>query len=601
MGTEFMNGTDFYRLFTSGAELVIRNKEKLNRINVFPVADGDTGSNLEATMRSAIEFASVGPSFAQTALSMAEAIVSGARGNSGIIFAQYVMGLAEESGDMERLHVSDFININASSARKLYSAVSRPVEGTMLTVIRSWSEYLEKNREEIRTFEDLYEKSIDTAYSALKATTGQLEVLKKHNLVDSGGSGFVYFLEGIKNALHSISQDESGNNNENHESVQMESLMKNLPADFDQHEESSIYRYCCECLITGTISQSQDIREALEKHGDSVICIEHGGTFHVHVHSNHPDKVFEELSSFGSLKRPKIDDMHLINRIEEKNHSIALVTDSIADIPDEIIDKYDIHVIPLSIQSAESTYIDRIGISRQKIYEEMRRKDSYPTSSMPNDIQVMERLELLSGHYGSIIAVTVSSRLSGVYDAFQKSAAKLREKGFQIKVIDSRLNSAAQGLLVMRTAQLIEEGRDFDSVVDAVKSISEKTEIYVALSTLKNVSRSGRVPKKTASIGAALGLKAMISLDSEGNGTVPFVSLSRASLLDKMYHLVREKAREGEISDYAVSYSGDYRKAADFVEKLEQITGRPPEYVCEISSVTALHVGEGAVAVSITG
>ena len=231
----------------------------------------------------------------------------------------------------------------------------------------------------------------------------------------------------------------------------------------------------------------------------------------------------------------------------------------------------------------------------------MRRKDSYPTSSMPNDIQVMERLELLSGHYGSIIAVTVSSRLSGVYDAFQKSAAKLREKGFQIKVIDSRLNSAAQGLLVMRTAQLIEEGRDFDSVVDAVKSISEKTEIYVALSTLKNVSRSGRVPKKTASIGAALGLKAMISLDSEGNGTVPFVSLSRASLLDKMYNLVREKAREGEISDYAVSYSGDYRKAADFVEKLEQITGRPPEYVCEISSVTALHVGEGAVAVSITG
>lgn len=601
MGTEFMNGTDFYRLFKSGAELVIRNKEKLNRINVFPVADGDTGSNLEATMRSAIEFASVGPSFAETALSMAEAIVSGARGNSGIIFAQYVMGLAEESGDMDRLHVSDFININASSAKKLYSAVSRPVEGTMLTVIRTWSEYLEKNREEIRSFEDLYENSIETAYSALRATTGQLEVLKKHNLVDSGGSGFVYFLEGIKNALHSISHEESGRSHENSESVQMESLMRSIPPSLDDHEKESRYRYCCECLVTGTKSESREIREALEKHGDSVICIEHAGIFHVHVHSDHPDRVFEDMSSLGSVKRPKIDDMSLTGRIEAKDLSIALVTDSIADIPDDIIDRYGIHVIPLNIQSGESTYIDRIGVSRQKIYEEMRRKDSYPTSSMPNDIQVMERLELLSRHYRSIIAVTVSSKLSGVYDAFQKSAAKLREKGFQIKVIDSRLNSAAQGLLVMRTAQLIEEGRDFDSVVDAVKSISEKTEIYVALSTLKNVSRSGRVPKKTASIGAALGLKAMISLDSEGNGTVPFVSLSRASLLDKMYHLVREKAREGEISDYAVSYSGDYRKAADFVEKLEQITGRPPAYVCEISSVTALHVGEGAVAVSVTG
>ena len=307
------------------------------------------------------------------------------------------------------------------------------------------------------------------------------------------------------------------------------------------------------------------------------------------------------MSRFGAIKRPKVDDMMLVKKLEDKKQTIALVTDSIADIPDEIVEKHDIYIIPLNIQSGESTYIDRIGISRQKIYKDMKKKEFYPSTSMPNDIQVMEKLELLSHHYESIIAISVSSRLSGVYDTFHRAASRLEEKGVRIKIIDSRLNSAAQGLMVLKTAQLIEEGKDFDTVVDMARSIAEKTEIYVALNTLKNVSRSGRVSKKIASAGAAIGLKAVISLDSEGSGTVPFVSLSRKSLLEKIYTMVRTKVKEDEISEYAISYSGDYKKAADFVENIEQITGKPPVYICEISSVTALHVGEGAVAVSVTG
>lgn len=601
MGTEFINGTDFYRLFVSGADLVIKNKEKLNRINIFPVADGDTGSNLEATLKSAIEFAKVDKSFSQTTLSMAEAIVSGARGNSGIIFAQYIMGLAEESGERESLHMNDFININILSSKKLYKAVSRPVEGTILTVIRVWSEYLENHREEFETFEDMFEQSMEAAYCALRNTTSQLDILRKHNLVDSGGSGFVYFLEGIKNALHKKNHNDNEESENENSKSQMEKIISDFPKILDDHSNTGKYRYCCECLITGSGSGAQDMSTALDKYGDSIICIEHAGVFHIHVHSNTPWDVFEAMSGFGAIKRPKIDDMTLGKRLEEKTQTIAIVTDSIADIPDEIVEKHDIYIIPLNIQSGESTYIDRIGISRQKIYDDMKKKEIYPSSSMPNDIQVMEKLELLSLHYKSIIAITVSSRLSGVYDTFHKAAAILEEKGVRIKVIDSRLNSAAQGLMVLKTAQLIEEGKDFDTVVDMARSIAEKTEIYVALSTLKNVSRSGRVPRKTASAGAAIGLKAMISLDSEGSGTVPFISLSRRSLLEKIYSMIGAKIKEGEVSEYAISYSGDYKKAADFVEKLEQITGKPPVYRCEISSVTALHVGEGAVAVSVTG
>lgn len=392
MGTEFINGTDFYRLFISGADLVIRNKEKLNRINVFPVADGDTGSNLEVTLKSAIEFSIVDKSFSQTTLSIAEAIVSGARGNSGIIFAQYIMGLAEESGDKESIHVNDFININVLSSKKLYKAISRPVEGTILTVIRVWGEYLETHRDEFENFEEMFEKSIEVAYTALRNTTNQLEVLRKYNLVDSGGSGFVYFLEGIKNALHINSAEDKKRTKSENTKSQMENIINNFPKMFDEHNDAGKYKYCCECLITGSGIARESVSLELDEHGDSVICIEHGEVFHVHVHSNDPWDVFEAMSKFGEVKRVKVDDMTLIKKLEKKTQNIALVTDSIADIPDEIVEKYDIYIIPLNIQSGESTYIDRIGITKQKIYEEMKKKQSYPSSSMPNDAQVAEAI-----------------------------------------------------------------------------------------------------------------------------------------------------------------------------------------------------------------
>lgn len=588
MKTEYINGREFYKIFTFGAEKVISHKEHLNKINVFPVADGDTGSNLEATLRSVLDFTQVSVSFSETAISMANSMILGARGNSGVIFAQYINGIAEGSKGKENIHFKEFINLNLIAAQKILEAIAKPIEGTIITVIRSWAQYLKSNENNIESFEELFEDSLEEAKIALAKTTYQIPVLQKNNVVDSGGKGFVYFLEGMRNYI--IGEDINIEELDNEEGFAFKQI--------EHQKEHSKYRYCCECILLESNYFKEDIIREIEHFGDSIICLESDDKRHVHIHTNSPQKLFEKLVDFGNISRPKIDDMFMQAQTLNDRFEIGLVTDSIADLPLDILDKYHIHTLHLNIQMGKSQFIDKLGISREKVYEYMR-SSQYPSSSMPNEKQIMERLEALSKLYKNLIVITVSAKMSGVYDVIKSSVAKLNSN-CNVKVIDSRLNSAAQGVLVYRAAKRIFDGNDFETVIDNIKIDSKKIEIYVALNTLKNVVRSGRVDKKSIKLASNANLKAAISIDGEGNGISTFVSPSHNSLLNKILNIAKVKKYNNEIAEYAISYSGNCKHAVDFAEKLEALLGFPPLFIAEVSSVTALHVGEGAVGVTFS-
>lgn len=589
MGTEYINGKEFYRIFTFGAEKVISHKEHLNKINVFPVADGDTGSNLEVTLRSVIDFTQVSVSFSETAISMANSIVLGARGNSGVIFAQYIKGIAEGAKGKENIHFKEFINLNSIAAQKILEVIAKPIEGTIITVIRSWAQYLKLNENNIESFEELFDNSLEEAKIALAKTTYQIPVLQKNNVVDSGGRGFVYFLEGMRNYIVGEKSNEA-DIDYGDEGFAFKQI--------DHQKEISKYRYCCECILLESNYFKEDIIREIEYLGDSIICLESDDKRHVHIHTNSPQQLFEKLVDFGNISRPKIDDMFMQAQTLNDRFEIGLVTDSIADLPLDILDKYHIHTLNLNIQMGKSQFIDKLGISREKVYEYMK-SSKYPSSSMPNEKQIMEKLEELSKLYKNLIVITVSAKMSGVYDVIKSSATKLNSN-CNVKVIDSRLNSAAQGMLVYKAAKRIFAGNDFETVIDNIKIDSKQIEIYVALSTLKNVVKSGRVDKKSIKLASNANLKAAISIDREGNGISTFVSPSHSSLLNKILNIAKVKKYNNEIGEYAISYSGNCKHAVDFAEKLEALLGFPPLFIAEVSSVTALHVGEGAVGVTFS-
>ena len=357
-----LNGKNLYYLFLAGARKILENQAEINKINVFPVPDADTGTNLASTIRSIIDNITPHPSYKITADAIAIAALDGARGNSGVIFAQFLYGLSNETSDCREVSISSFSESINHSIRYIYEAFSNPVEGTMLTVIRDWAQYIDKHKERLEDFTHLLHESCEAARKSLFETTAKLKVLAKANVVDAGGKGFVLFLEGI------IEYVKTGNIRQVLELKGQKELFEFPEEEVDP--ESLTYQYCSEALIKGDKLNKEKIREAVSSLGDSLIIAGSDCNLRLHIHTDEPAKLFETLRPFGTLAFQKADDMFRQYEVaHNRKYNIALVTDSTCDMPDEIYDKYQVQQIPLNLHIGENNYLDKLTIHPDQFYK----------------------------------------------------------------------------------------------------------------------------------------------------------------------------------------------------------------------------------------
>src|SRR5690554_5016122 len=200
MQTIALNNTFLYNSFIIGAKNVISEKNNLNKINVFPVPDGDTGTNLASLMNSIIEKSSLKETSIETMQSIVDAAIEGARGNSGIIFASYINGFYE-SIHKDEITIEEYIEIVTNAYNEAYKSINEPVEGTMITVMRAWANALNTLKDASHSLLDLFSKAFDMLQVELKKTTEMLAVLKENKVVDAGAKGFVHFIEGFIRSL----------------------------------------------------------------------------------------------------------------------------------------------------------------------------------------------------------------------------------------------------------------------------------------------------------------------------------------------------------------------------------------------------------------
>ena len=236
------SGATFSRLVRAGALAVVREQEALNRINVFPVRDADTGANLAATLKAAASrLGSEAPeSVGDAARAAADGALDGARGNSGAIFAQFLHGLASSLERLARADGRQFAEAAENGTRSAYSALQDPREGTILSVLRAWS-HAPSRRAHDEDLPELLHSGLVAAREALAATPRQLEVLARSHVVDAGGQGFVFFLEGLIDAL-------TGNEPA---WVPVEASPHGLPPFSGEHDEvDERFRFCTEALLT---------------------------------------------------------------------------------------------------------------------------------------------------------------------------------------------------------------------------------------------------------------------------------------------------------------------------------------------------------------
>lgn len=587
-----INGLQLYHSFMAGAQRIFENQKLLNKINVFPVADADTGTNLASTMRSIVNTAQPHPNLKTTAVALADAALVGARGNSGIIFAQFLYGFSNEIKEEETLTVSAFAEYMKNAVRYAYEAIANPVEGTMISVIKDWAEYIYQLKDKFDDFLRLLLDGLKKAMESLKMTTENLPVLAKRNVVDAGAKGFVVFLEGMfdyfKNGQIAVSFEDH----------KIEIAEANDAID---HEDVN-FRYCTEAMITGTNLKRADFNAIMEPFGDSMVIAGSDKKMRIHIHTDEPWKLFQKIAPLGTITYKKVDDMVLQNDLaSNRKFDIGLITDSTCDLPMDIIEKYQIQVVPLTVHFGQDFYLDRLTIQPSQFFDKLKLSDVYPTTAQPAISEFLNRYNYLATHYKSIIGAHISSGMSGTWQNSYNAARKIKnETGKPIDVVDSKKLTSALGLIVLRTAKAIESGNSHEEIVNAIPNWSDNTRILVSSRTMKYMVKSGRVSHSKGLLGKILGIKPIVEVKNHGKTEVFGKPMSEKAsmkiIMDEMKRFVGDK----KVWGYAISHSDNFETASWYAEQMKILTGgQEPVFIQEASPVLVTNVGPGVVALSV--
>ncbi|HDJ34181.1 MAG TPA: DegV family EDD domain-containing protein [Bacteroidetes bacterium] len=587
-----LNGTGLYYLFLAGAKKLFEHQEEINLINVYPVPDADTGTNLASTIRAVIDQLRPDKSFKNTADAIALAALTGARGNSGVIFAQFLYGMSAETAPEQEVTVSSFADSVKKAVNYVYDALSHPVEGTMLTVIREWAEYIHGRKEELKDFNEMLSRSLEVARESLKGTTEKLKELAMAQVVDAGAKGFVVFLEGIMEYVTDRNLKKV---------LQVSRDVVHLDAVHEVSHREITYRYCTEVMLRGENIDKNRVRELADASGDSVVIAGSGQVLRLHVHTNHPDTLVAGLRQYGRIAFQKADDMvRQYEMIHHRKSSVALVTDSTCDLPEVILDHYQIYNLPIQVEIAGSQYLDRLTIKPEQFYSLMQDKRSAPSTSQINETAFVQLYTRLLNYYDSVIAVHLSGHFSGTCHNSAKAARKVsHETGRKITVIDSKQISGGMGLGILKMARALEEGKSHEEVVHLGKRWFASARLFVGVRDIKYLVRSGRVSPLKGFIGKILNMKPIITVDPEGRAVQFGKTISQKGILKMILREIRKMMNEGGVDDYVVLQVRNPEMTGWFTAELKKITGRDPVSVVQVSPALALHAGVGTVAVAL--
>ena len=585
-GIAYVDGPRLFRAFEAGAAKVFEGRELLNRINVFPVADGDTGNNLAATVTAVLEGTRVVDSVATTSRAMAAAALTGARGNAGLLFAQLLYGFSRGVESVARASAGCLPMAATGGLEAARAALTRPVEGTMLTVVRAWASCLHDLAEHAADFVELVPASTQAARTALERTPEQLEVLRRAGVVDSGAKGFVLFLEGVEELLL------------NGRARRSQSLQVVVPSvETHSLNELPSYRYCSEAVVAAPSTEVARIRTALQSLGDSLLVGGQDDRVKVHLHTNSPERMTEVLEQFGPVNRPKVDDMlRQVQAATVDPGAVAVVTDSACDLPFELIDRYRVHLVPIRLSFGESTFLDKMTLTADRFYSKLDHESSVPTTSQVPTGEFETLYRFLLERYESVVSIHLSSALSGTWNSARLAAERV---GGPITVVDSRTLCVGLGLVVQRAAAAASAGADHAEVVSIAERSAAASTIMVGLQTLRYMVRGGRISRLKGLAARTLNLKPVITVDGEGKGQFLGRAHSQRGVLRQIEDRVAELVIGRERCQLAVVHAHAPEAAAAWAQRLSRRVGQEPEYIMDISPVIGLNSGVGSLAVGV--
>jgi DegV family protein with EDD domain len=520
MQIAYVDGPRLRRSLVAACEYAQQQRSELNRINVFPVPDGDTGTNLALTLRAIADSLSRNSDrdISAVASAAAEAAVLGARGNCGMMLSHFLLGFAAQVRDRARISTAEFGEALTGGVQHLYEALEKPVEGTILTVMRDTA--TAAGTLEQPDFAPLIDHMVERARDSLARTPDLLPALKKAGVVDAGAKGFVSLLEGVLLFM----------NGDPIVAPQVDALegQRAAVAEVEYPAEDERYRFCTEALVRGSeLPDPSVVKAHLREMGDSLIVIRTDEVLKIHVHTDEPEEVFEYLRTLGTLATHKAEDMKVQHETLEaaarRGHGhvtlarrpVSIVTDSASDLPEDIARAHGIQIVPLMLIDGDTSLRDRFEISAEEFHERMRvASDTLPSTSQPAPTEFISAFERAAEEGEEVIAVLLGSSLSGTF-ASAEAAAK-RFHGAPIHLFDTLGISLMQSLFVIKAAELAELGTPPAEIIAELKRIRKQSSIHFTVDTFDRLLASGRVGRGRAALGSVLNIKPVLGLDDNG-------------------------------------------------------------------------------------
>ena len=579
---------DFKKMMVAAAKKIVVHQEEINKINVFPVADKDTGYNLAATLLG-IE-GTISQRNYQTLRELTkdikEAAMINARGNAGMIYTGYLIEVLDRVKHLETIDAFHLALAMQRGIKAARSSIAEPVEGTILDTVKAAGE----RAYEIAKFKDpalgkqekniikMLEEAQKSSDIALKETKEKLQVLKENDVVDAGALGFVKILEAWVESLKGAEVASPIFSPETEEKLKYR--VEEDKSSSSPFAAARVYEVVLSFRKNKEIS-AEDLKNELSSLGDSLEILELEDKIKLHIHTNEPEQVrekFRHLPEFESRVEELLcsSSPTRAQRRVEKNRMffdsprqrLGLIVDEVADLPKEFLEKYEIEKVPLPITS--TTSFKEFLFAYQRAFEKFEK----------------------------ILVITVSSKLFGAYSSARiaRSVFKKPEK-LNIFVFDCFTAEVGEGLAAIKTQELISQGETTEEIVEKLKEFCPKITLLACADDFKYVVRGERVglPKifiKPASFIQKLGIRFLVGLK---NGKVKFFGASLGKDKARILAEAIDLQRQGRAIQVAIAHADNLKEAQKLKTELEKRPKIKVLYISSVSSVAGTHTGPGAL------
>lgn len=589
---QYLNQEELKKMLLKSYERIEERKEDINKINVFPVPDQDTGNNMAKTLlgvKNAIHDKKF-QSLEEVCSVTLNAALTAAQGNAGVIYTGFLAGFLPVLQNNNPVNANRLNQAMKEGAARARESIQNPKEGTILDVIDATAKSIEEDYKNERNITLLLKRAIEKAHDALLATREKMAILKKANVVDAGGLGYLIILESYLEALQGEDKEKE---------------VKIKPSDkVKRFVQTLSYRYEVVFLLVKPKIEMKKLKEKLSVLGNSLEVLQIGDRIKVHIHTDEPEEIKEIARSSGKIQNLRVEDMakEIIGEKSVKETSIGIVTEDVSALLPKIIERYKIEIVPVKLDWPE---IDKMP--GENIFQKMREMEKrgikkFGKTSQPSPKDFMNAYRKQLDNFDKVLCITLTSKISGSWNSAKEAETLLKEPQ-RVFVVDSFHAAASQALLILRAIELIQENREITEVMNELKNLTPKTHLYAIFQDPKWIEALGRVTKAQANWIRRIkrfNVHPVITIKDGkmSRGGIVFGKNMSEALFKKVAKESKKVRREGKRIRVVINHADNLKGARELRKMLKQeinadvsfISSGPP-VICAASGPGTLIVG----------